>query len=372
MNIDRSNYEMFFLQWVDNELSPAEKDAVLQFLQLHPDLQAELDALKEAVVLPDNISFQHKQHLLKPETVDELTETMLLMQIDGELGAADNKQLIQRMATEPAVEKALQQLLLAKAVPDQTVVFPNKSLLLREEKDRVIPIFTWRKLAVAAILLGFGIWGAGSYFSGTGIDRTVSTATEKPASNPSKPQPTVPSTREDIDNSTVASPSETTANNTNPATNYGKEKSANPVQQGIATSKKARPSIPSNSPNPTMENEPVPTDKDRGIATNQPVYRTINNNGSNNNQPATVPSLNQPLAGNNTEIKPVETNPFATQASFSENNRELFTFSDDADKKKKNKLTALLRKATRVLKRKVGGGDDSEHLKVANMEVAIH
>jgi anti-sigma factor RsiW len=42
LHITRSNYEEFFLLYVDGELSPEQCDAVEAFTALHPDLQEEL------------------------------------------------------------------------------------------------------------------------------------------------------------------------------------------------------------------------------------------------------------------------------------------------------------------------------------------
>ena len=42
MNINRDNYEEFFLLYADNELSVQEKNAVEDFVRQHPDLEEEL------------------------------------------------------------------------------------------------------------------------------------------------------------------------------------------------------------------------------------------------------------------------------------------------------------------------------------------
>ena len=65
MNINRHNYEEFFLLYVDNELSAAERNAVELFVQQNPDLGEELQLLEQSVVSHDEIIFEDKQRLLK-------------------------------------------------------------------------------------------------------------------------------------------------------------------------------------------------------------------------------------------------------------------------------------------------------------------
>ncbi|MEI9957930.1 MAG: hypothetical protein WDM90_16880 [Ferruginibacter sp.] len=87
MNITRNNYEEFFLLYVDNELSAAERNAVELFVQENTDLKEELNLLQQTVFNADAIIFDNKHSLIKEE-VSALQENLLLY-IDGELSAAD-------------------------------------------------------------------------------------------------------------------------------------------------------------------------------------------------------------------------------------------------------------------------------------------
>ncbi len=89
MNINRDNYEAFFLLYTDGELSAAEKEAVHAFCQLHPDLAEELQLLMDTRLQPDEgLHFGPLAGLLKPELwdADQLTpeQTQLLQQLDDD------------------------------------------------------------------------------------------------------------------------------------------------------------------------------------------------------------------------------------------------------------------------------------------------
>ena len=68
MELTRKTYEEYFLLYVDNELSAAERHGVERFVHDNPDLAQELDALKTAVLtMPEEIRFENKEILFRKE-----------------------------------------------------------------------------------------------------------------------------------------------------------------------------------------------------------------------------------------------------------------------------------------------------------------
>ena len=68
MNINRNNYEEYFLLYADNELSADEKNMVEMFVQQNPDLEEEFIMLQQSVVKPDNtIALNDKNFYSKKE-----------------------------------------------------------------------------------------------------------------------------------------------------------------------------------------------------------------------------------------------------------------------------------------------------------------
>ncbi|MCB0777731.1 MAG: hypothetical protein KDB99_15615, partial [Chitinophagaceae bacterium] len=66
MNINRLNYEEYFILYMDNELSNEERRQVEAFTEQHPDLKEELELLSQYKLEPDaDIVYKGKEELLK-------------------------------------------------------------------------------------------------------------------------------------------------------------------------------------------------------------------------------------------------------------------------------------------------------------------
>jgi len=96
MNINRHNYEEFFLLYADNELPADLRRAVEDFVQQNADLKEELNLLLELHLEPDtSLLFTNKESLLQPvllhddaAPISEDEEKMLRL-IDHELSLAE-------------------------------------------------------------------------------------------------------------------------------------------------------------------------------------------------------------------------------------------------------------------------------------------
>jgi hypothetical protein len=67
MDINRNNYETYFLLYLDGELPLADRLAVEKFLSVHSDLQREFVLLQQTILQPADILFDHKESLLRKE-----------------------------------------------------------------------------------------------------------------------------------------------------------------------------------------------------------------------------------------------------------------------------------------------------------------
>jgi hypothetical protein len=157
MNLNRNNYEEFFLLYVDNELPDAERRAVEAFVRQNPDLEAELILLQGTKMKPDSeVLFGNKEVLLKHEETDY--QELFLLYVDRELDAEKMKAVEELASRDPYFQKELLAFQMTRIEADENLVFEGKEILLREERS--VRLFPRISAAVAALLIIF----AGYYF----------------------------------------------------------------------------------------------------------------------------------------------------------------------------------------------------------------
>lgn len=162
MNINRHNYEEWFMRFADNELSEAEQQAVQAFAAANPDLQAELQFFLQCKLDPsEEIVFAHKADLLQPAPIHAANYTeWLVASADGELKTEEQQMLDAFLLRNPAYHSELENIRRLKLEPDTTIVYPDKQELYRhEEERRVVPIRWWTIAAAAMVILVAGfLW----------------------------------------------------------------------------------------------------------------------------------------------------------------------------------------------------------------------
>ena len=159
MQINRNNYEEFFILYLDNELTAEGRAEVEAFVLVHPDLGEELELLLQTRFEPDQqLQFTQKESLLKPEShpvspdINNGEEWMLL-QVDGELSANRQQELAAWLAQNPERQKEMEWLERTRVEPDTSIVFPDKEMLYRRAAPARILPFKWHRVAIAASLL---------------------------------------------------------------------------------------------------------------------------------------------------------------------------------------------------------------------------
>jgi hypothetical protein len=154
MRIDRTNYEVFFIDLLDGALSGKALDEVLDFIQENPDLAEELKGLDDFRVIPEALPELNISSLLKSDLDHpELLQETCVRAVEKQLSAGEEAAFNQYIHTHPKAKNEYRLFQATISKPDYNVVYPYKKSLKR---TRLIgPL--WYSLA-AAFVLGFFFW----------------------------------------------------------------------------------------------------------------------------------------------------------------------------------------------------------------------
>lgn len=137
MKINRNNYELFFVDYLDGKLSHSDELELLAFLAANPDLEEELNLVRDIKIEPEKITFNAKDSLKKKEIVPEISQErfneLCVGKIENILNAEEEKLLINHIQLHPELEKDLRLFNMTVSQPDYTIEFPGKESLKRME-----------------------------------------------------------------------------------------------------------------------------------------------------------------------------------------------------------------------------------------------
>ncbi|MFM6924990.1 MAG: hypothetical protein ACKOU7_05770 [Ferruginibacter sp.] len=388
MQINRHNYESFFLLYVDKELSAADRKAVEVFVRENPDLQMELSLLQQTVVTDDDIVLNKKDWLYMEEDISALQENLLLY-ADGELSPADKNTVESLLNTNVSAKAEWNILQQTKLQPDMTVVFEEKTLLYRKEGGKVVG-FKWWRVAAAAVLLGFGLWtGVSVYKNNTpGAAGSEVAVQENKTGSQQGRTGTVAEVKQattTVDNTVAENNNATTSRQTNSGSG---EKAATPVEK--VNNAENQNSTTSDQAITKQNNSPKKPDNNLP----KPYFENINNTRSNETIAANVSSENNNsvrVSGNNDAVvklnskenkvvvadidnSKTNTNLAAVQVvntntAEGDNNNSRYLNVDD-NKGKRSALGGFIRKAKRVLERTTNV-KTGEGITIAGFEIAL-
>lgn len=151
--INRQNYEVYFLDFLEGNLSEEQVASVQQFLAKNPDLEAEL-AEMELITLPKTkISFPDKNQLKKVDLALSELDQLLIAQLENELTPTQQTTLNQRIYQNPLHEKEQKLYQLTQMSPDLSVIFPNKNRLKKTDKKIISLRFILQTAAMILLLV---------------------------------------------------------------------------------------------------------------------------------------------------------------------------------------------------------------------------
>ncbi|MCX6294684.1 MAG: hypothetical protein NTX97_01235 [Bacteroidetes bacterium] len=158
MNINKNNYEAFFLDYHEGNLSPLQVADLLLFVEQHPELREEFESF-ENVTLDDlsTISFGDKSSLKKEININNKDE-YFIRSIENIL-TTEEKGLVENFIKQhPQYLPEFELFQKTKLSADTSIVFENKEFLKRSlspalsKGEGVVPeLQKWNDLLIASI-----------------------------------------------------------------------------------------------------------------------------------------------------------------------------------------------------------------------------
>lgn len=131
MNINKHNYEAFFLDYHEGNLTPQQVADLLLFVEQHSELKREFENF-ENVMLEDysDYSFENKEGLKKNLIIDNNNrEEYFIRSVEGALNKAEENLLTDFIKQHPQFSTELDLFKKTKLQADTSVVFENKEQL---------------------------------------------------------------------------------------------------------------------------------------------------------------------------------------------------------------------------------------------------
>lgn len=163
MTLNRQNYEVFLVDYLDGKLNPSMVAELMIFLDHNPDIKDELDGLEDAVLVNEAIAYPDKSTLKKKSFlkngIDNEFEYLCIASVEGIITHDEGVALERIVQENVAKQNHLLTFQKAKVTAETAIAYPAKSRLKRTS---LIPIrYSTLKLSIsvaATITLLIGIY----------------------------------------------------------------------------------------------------------------------------------------------------------------------------------------------------------------------
>ncbi len=133
MKINRNNYELYFMDYLDGNLTDIEIQMLEDFLLINPELRAELEGTEKISLSPEEIIFNNKEFLKKPDLSLPVNvnnfEDFCIAGSEGDLNVQQQSGLANYTKIHPETEELLKLYNQLHLSPDKNIVFPGKGKL---------------------------------------------------------------------------------------------------------------------------------------------------------------------------------------------------------------------------------------------------
>jgi len=159
MRITRQNYEAYFIDYVDGQLTKELEVELMRFLEAHPDLREELEAFDRSIKLdPDtSISYPQKSNLKKEVHQKQPSkgniEDWFIAYYEADLDSNQIGLLFKFLDENPGLKQEFELFGKLKLKADKDVVYKDKKNLKKNPSGRKAVLLRYTSYAAAAAIL---------------------------------------------------------------------------------------------------------------------------------------------------------------------------------------------------------------------------
>ncbi len=155
MKIDRSNYETWFIDWLDGNLTETQAGQLKIFLAENPDLEEELQELSEIRLIGFESEFKGKTRILKnPSDLSaDQFDNLCAGFIENDLSVNEKNELLEIISADPERKKIFDIFSKLKLEPYKISYKHKKRLLKRTPLQKVIRISVAALSAAASVAI---------------------------------------------------------------------------------------------------------------------------------------------------------------------------------------------------------------------------
>jgi len=155
MKPDRSNYEIWLIDWLDGNLDRGQTELLMSFLDENPDLKEEADSLAITRVLPKKEKPFQKDQIKKTITDLSLSqiEYLSVAYLENDLSTAQVKELEENLSQNAENKRIFDMIQRARLKPP-AVTFGFKNRLIRVSREkRILRLMVTGLSAAAAVAI---------------------------------------------------------------------------------------------------------------------------------------------------------------------------------------------------------------------------
>lgn len=153
MKINRDNYEVIFIDYLDGKLSDAQIHEFEAFLIQNPDLREELEGIEKFIIPEEELKFNKKENLKQIDLSEPINadnfDFYCIAEAEGDLSEQQRKNLNDFLIQNPEKKKDRDLIYSLKLKPDQKLIYNGKAGLRKSIFIAYRPA-VYRSLAIAA------------------------------------------------------------------------------------------------------------------------------------------------------------------------------------------------------------------------------